>query len=81
MNSKEFSDRLGQGIYKLRFSKADGSLRLMRATRMGAYIPSDKQPKEVKEVTEVQSAVPVFDLDIKEWRSVRPESILSMENT
>lgn len=79
MNAKEFAEQLGQGTYKLRFNKADGSLRLMTATRMAAYIPADKQPKEAKTITESQSAVPVFDLDIKEWRSVRPDSILSME--
>lgn len=79
MNAKEFAEQLGQGTFNLRFNKADGNLRLMKATRMSAYIPADKQPKEAKTITENQSAVPVFDLDIKEWRSVRPDSILSME--
>lgn len=81
MNAKEFADKMSQGIYNIRFNKTDGSLRLMRATRMAAYIPSDKQPKDSKGITETQAVVPVFDLDIKDWRSVRTDSILSMEGT
>jgi hypothetical protein len=80
MNSIEFASSLAQGIYKLEFSKLDGSLRKMRATRMSAYIPMDMAPKNDRQITEEMTAVPVFDLDLQEWRSVRPTNVLSMES-
>jgi len=80
MNSVEFSKKLSESIYNIEFTKADGTLRKMRATRMGAYVPSDKAPKgEAKQIEENQRSVPVFDLDILEWRSVTVANIISME--
>lgn len=79
MNAKDFASSLGEAIYKLEFEKMDGSMRKMRATRMSAYIPSDKSPKKDREITETMTAVPVFDLDLMEWRSVRPENVKMME--
>jgi hypothetical protein len=79
MTPNSFASQLGSGIYSIEFNKLDGALRKMRATRMSAYIPSDKAPKTSTDITETQRAVPVFDLDLNEWRSVIVENIVSMK--
>jgi hypothetical protein len=79
MNSVEFATKMGQGIYSLEFEKMDGSMRKMRATRMSAYIPGDKAPKSERTIDEATTTVPVFDLDLKEWRSIRTDYIKLME--
>ena len=80
MTPNDFANKLGSGIYKLEFNKLDGTLRKMRATRMGAYIPADHTPKESKEITPEQRSVAVFDLDAMGWRSVVVDNIISMES-
>lgn len=79
ITATEFVRCLGESIYKLDFTKADGTLRKMRATRVSAYIPSDKTPKTSNPIGEETTAVPVFDLDLLEWRSVTVKNIISME--
>ena len=75
----EFADSLRESAYKIEFTKADGTLRKMTATRISSEIPLEKAPKESREITDTQNAVPVFDLDIGEWRSVTIKNIISME--
>jgi hypothetical protein len=79
MTANDFANQLGSGIYRIEFNKLDGTLRKMRATRMSAYVPSDKSPKTSSEVTPSQRSVAVFDLDLMEWRSVVVDNIVAME--
>ena len=79
MTANEFANQLGFGIYRIEFNKLDGTLRKMRATRMSAYIPADKAPKTSSEVTSGQRSVPVFDMDLMEWRSVVVDNVVTME--
>jgi len=79
MTANDFANQLGSGIYRIEFNKLDGTLRKMRATRMNAYVPSDKAPKTSSEVIPGQRSVSVFDLDLMEWRSVVVDNIVTME--
>lgn len=77
MNVDQLAKTLSDSVYHIEFNKSDGTLRKMRATRMSTFIPKDKQPKS--ENHKLTTAVPVFDLDIQEWRSVKPENIIKLE--
>ncbi len=79
LTAREFSSKLGQGVYKLKFKKLDDTIREMIATRMGAYIPEEYAPKQATIVSDSDSAVAVFDLAICGWRSVRPNSLIEIE--
>jgi len=63
----------------VKFTKADGTERIMRCTLVESKIPADKRPKstEAQTTSTVGSAVRVFDLDKGEWRSFRLMSLIS----
>jgi hypothetical protein len=65
-----------EGIW-VNFEKKDGSEREMLCTLNEALIPVDKQPKTSSETSPsfIRSALPVFDINIGEWRSFRWDSI------
>jgi len=67
---------LMNGVVSVRFTKADGSERLMRCTKDFSLIPIDDQP-----VHSEVNAVPVdlekvYDLDVQAWRSFKPSRVL-----
>ncbi len=79
MTPSEFANKLNNGVYTMEFTKLDGAIRNMIATRMADKIPEDQQPKKGwTAVDDEISAVAVFDLQVCGWRSVRPSSIISM---
>lgn len=79
MEKSEFMTKINSGIYALEFTKLDGSIRKMIATRNLGSIPSDKHPTG-DGISESESIGPVaiFDLEACGWRSVYPEKIISM---
>lgn len=68
--------KLRSGETTVRFTKVDGSERVMRCTLAEDKIPSEKQPKSEGSST-TESAVRAFDLDKGEWRSFRIGSLIS----
>lgn len=65
---------LQQKVANVVFTKADGTLRKMRCTLMTSFLP---EQKDVEEYTARmnKTAVPVWDLEHKGWRSFRLDSI------
>jgi len=62
---------------EIKFKKTDGTERIMNCTlKEGIIVPHEKKTEKVKKVNE--NVLPVFDLDKKEWRSFRLDSILSI---
>jgi len=57
----------------IEFEKKNGDLRVMNATINLKKIPKDKRPK--KEMKKPEYILTVFDLDKKDWRSMRIFSI------
>lgn len=77
-----------KGVITVTFVKADGTIRDMKCTLDGAWIPTDKQPKGQTEqsidgiVRESRQrrepdehSLRVFDVDKQEWRSFRFERL------
>lgn len=55
------------------FEKTDGSLRTMKATLFPELIPTVPESNNPRKQSE--AAIRVFDLDKKEWRSFRFDSV------
>lgn len=78
MNRDEMLDRLRKGPCIVNFTKTDGTNREMRCTLDMKFVPEDLQPKtdgNLKEST--STAIRTFDLDKNEWRSFKPENVVS----
>lgn len=75
MTCKSLAEKLENNALYLRFTKVNGEEREMICTRSGSMIPDDKHPSGTRTVQDGDTALPVFDLGIKEWRSVRPDSL------
>jgi hypothetical protein len=77
LTREQIANILAQGEATVKFTKVDGSERLMRCTKAPHLIPEDKQPKGDL-LTEVQpnlSVLRVFDLDMNEWRSFKVSNV------
>lgn len=82
MNAIEFADALSSNVYTIEFEKVDGEMRRMVCTRMGDKIlQAEKESikKNTKVIDETTTSVPVYDVEISQWRSIRPSSIKTME--
>lgn len=81
LNDKEklrntLTDLLKTNVMQLEFVKVDGSTRNMIATLIDEKIVKyERKTEAVKEVNE--SVLAVFDLQKKEWRSFRLDSLTS----
>lgn len=74
-------ENLFKGMIHVNFTKKNGELRYMRCTLVKEDIPEDKHPKswdktEPKE-QEKKDIVTVYDIDKKDWRSFRKDSVVS----
>lgn len=71
-------DALQHEIVSVRFTKADGSSRLMKCTTDSERIPEDKLPMRgaMKPIRRDPDLYHVFDLEKGEWRSFREERII-----
>lgn len=72
----EFLEKIrGEDEVKIKFTKVDGSSRIMRCTLNFDKIPGIQRPKEVDlpkilKLLNTNKILHVFDLDKKGWRSV-----------
>ena len=71
----ELKEALRENIVSVLFEKKDGTERSMRCTLNSIVIPEDKRPKGTDERVANDSVLPVFDIDIMEWRSFRLSSL------
>lgn len=62
------------------FTKKDGTERTMRCTLNASSIPTESAAKEKGTRAVPSTALAVYDLDKKEWRSFRWDSILEVKN-
>lgn len=80
-NIQKITEHLFKGVVHVNFIKKDGTTRYMRCTLVKDSIPEEQHPKswsstEPKE-QEKKPVVTVYDLDKKEWRSFRKDSVVS----
>ena len=67
---------LRDGVTHLQFRKVNGDTRNMIATLKSDLIPEEKHPVAGKERKETEALVVLYDLEIKEWRSLRTENLV-----
>ena len=82
-HSKEwYAERLRSNICVVVFEKADGSERTMICTTKSDIINTFGGPKSTERTVNVPDhQVRVFDVQKKEWRSFRIDSVFSFEIT
>ena len=74
-----YFEMLSQNEVTVTFTKKDGSERVMRCTRNFNLIPESAQPKGSPDAaTRDAQVIPVFDLDVGEWRCFRAETVKSI---
>lgn len=72
---------LKMGPVNVTFLKKDGSKRVMNCTLEESVIPVQEKSSDAKERKVNEEVIPVYDLDKKEWRSFRLDSILTVSFT
>lgn len=71
--------KLQNGAVKLTFIKSDGSVREMLGTLDRKLIPTEYQPNNLDQKPS-DYLQPVFDLELKQWRSFRFQRLTKVEN-
>jgi hypothetical protein len=67
------------GIVCVTFEKKDNTIRVMNCTlREDLIVNYEKKTSRVRKIN--NDIIPVFDIDIREWRSVRMDSIQKAES-
>lgn len=85
MDRKEYTEKLKQGVYKITFTKTDGSTRELVGTLKQDLLPPpvevdpDAPPKKERAINE--SVVAVYDLEAQGFRSFRIDSVTAFEAT
>lgn len=77
--TKSLRDLLSEGVVRVTFTKADGSLRIMRCTTNFDLIPEDQRPVSTtkKEKPSDPKLFKVFDCEENGWRSFREERVIN----
>jgi len=75
MNREQLIETLSSKVLNVTFEKKDGTLREMTCTLDEGMIPEEKRPKGTGERKVNEEVLSVFDLNIKEWRSFRIDSL------
>lgn len=73
---QEILETLSKGIVDLQFTKVNGDLRNMVATRAIDLLPEDKRPDSEDKREQNETIVTVFDLEVNDWRSFRIENLV-----
>lgn len=78
MNREEMLSLLRTHNCIVKFTKADGSERIMFCTLKQDEIPEDKKPKGSSSPSRKENLeiIKVFDTEIEEWRSFKVASVL-----
>lgn len=75
----EVLNLLSSGVVKIKFTKVDGSVREMNATRSFDLIPQNMVPSGTGTKVVREGVITVFDVDTNGWRSFREDSLISYE--
>lgn len=81
LTKPEIIDMLNEGITNVKFTKVDGTERLLKCTLDASIVPEDtKRASDVNSKTRKPSEdiVSAWDVENSGWRSFRVESILEI---
>jgi len=75
----EFIKLLTEDIYTIKFTKVDGTVRDMNCTLKESLLPKQEKSTDISTNKKKpnENVLPVWDLDNKQWRSFRVDSIIS----
>ncbi len=82
METEQLREALRQGIITVKFTKADGSLRVMRCTTSSTIVPEDAKPTGKMMISEetAKHTLRVYDVEVGGWRSFKLDSIQEVSN-
>lgn len=79
MTREEMIENLHKGVCTVTFDKVNGEKRVMRCTLSEGFLPAPEKAEAQGVLTEMkqrsQSVLPVWDVDLNEWRSFRIDSV------
>lgn len=75
INWGDVEKAMKEGVVKVTFVKADGTIREMDCTLMSYLLPETKGNKREPN----PDLMVVFDIEIEAWRSFRKDSVLDIE--
>lgn len=70
---RKLKTMLTKSVCEVTFKKIDGSKRTLRCTLIPNRMPKLKHPK--KKIKILRGVLPVFEVDLKAWRSFRIKSV------
>lgn len=73
----EYKEALQNGVYDVKFIKADGTERVMTCTLMPSFLPENTVNEEATPRKENDNVISVWDLEKFGWRSFRIDSVIS----
>jgi len=76
-NEEFLKSFLSHSSHVIVFEKNDGSIRTMNATRDKSLITVEPKNNKTRKINE--DYIPVFDLDIQEWRSFNIDSLIFVD--
>lgn len=71
----DIRELLKDGVIEVKFTKKDGSLRVMKCTLKEDLIPTEHAPKGTGKVKTSGDVISVFDVENNGWRSVNCATI------
>ena len=79
MTRNEISDLARSNIISVTFTKKNGEMRTMKCSLKDEYIVGQKEKESTSVRKTNDDVLPVWDLDINEWRSFRIDSVKGVE--
>ena len=75
MNKPDIIQQLKEGVIEVKFTKADGSQRVMSATLNDQYVTYDESKMSPTSDVKARTAQSVWDINASGWRSFRWDSL------
>ena len=76
----DIRELLNEGIIEVKFTKKDGTPRVMKCTLKTELIPLEHAPKGTAKARVNTDVISVFDVENQGWRSFNCNSITSFSN-
>lgn len=68
-------EKLKNGVATIVFEKVDGTMRTLKGTLLGEYLPQKEYDPNKKERAVSDESVSVWDIEKQAWRSFRTDSV------
>jgi hypothetical protein len=78
MTMNELKKLLQEDIVTVKFTKIDGTVRVMKCTQKMDVVPAESRPKN-ESAPKAQGLVTVWDVENSGWRSFKEQSVISYE--